>query len=196
MRVIGITGGVGAGKSTVLQYLESVLGAYVIQADLVGHQVMEPGERCYDQVIALFGKQIIKNDKTIDRKRVSDVVFHQKEMRVRLNKIIHPAVKQFVLEKLEEQKAIGRELFVVEAALLLEDHYQDFCDCIWYIHTDREIRIQRLMEDRGYSREKAESIIRSQASDVFFRTHADYVVENNGDPGRTYQQIEEGVRRI
>ena len=60
MRVIGITGGVGAGKSTVLQYLESVLGAYVIQADLVGHQVMEPGERCYDQVIALFGKQIIK----------------------------------------------------------------------------------------------------------------------------------------
>lgn len=196
MKVIGITGGVGAGKSTVLKYLESVLGAYVIQADLVGHQVMEPGERCYEQVIALFGKQVIKNDKTIDRKRVSDVVFHQEEMLVSLNRIIHPAVKQFILEKLEEQRAMGRELFVIEAALLLEDHYQDFCDHIWYIHTDREIRIGRLMESRGYTREKAESIIRSQASDEVFRTHADYVVENNGDPGQTYQQIEEGIRRI
>ena len=75
MKIIGITGGVGAGKSTVLNYLEKHLSACVIQADQVGHQVMEPGGRCYDQVISLFGKKIIKSDKTIDRKAVSDVVF-------------------------------------------------------------------------------------------------------------------------
>lgn len=196
MKVIGITGGIGAGKSTVLKYLESALGAYVIQADLVGHQVMEPGERCYDSVIALFGKQVIKNDKTIDRKAVSDVVFHQEEMLVRLNGVIHPAVKQFILEKLEEQKVLGRELFVAEAALLLEEHYQDFCDTVWYIHADEEIRIRRLMESRGYTCEKAQSIIRNQASEDFFRTHADYVIENNGDLAQTYRQIEEGIKRI
>ena len=99
MKIIGITGGVGAGKSTVLNYLEKHLSACVIQADQVGHQVMEPGGRCYDQVISLFGKKIIKSDKTIDRKAVSDVVFCNEQMRCRLNEIIHPAVKAFILEK-------------------------------------------------------------------------------------------------
>ena len=85
MRTIGITGGVGAGKSTVLAFLEKKYDAYVIQADEVGHLVMEPGEECYEPVIRLFGKDVIKNDKTIDRKRVSDVVFGQPDMLEQLN---------------------------------------------------------------------------------------------------------------
>ena len=80
MRVIGVTGGVGAGKSTVLGILEKEFQAYVIQADQLGHILMEPGEECYDAVIALFGKEIIKKDKTIDRRRISDVVFTDKDM--------------------------------------------------------------------------------------------------------------------
>ena len=78
MKIIGITGGVGAGKSTILDYLSQKYDAYVIQADKIGHLVMEPGGLCYEHVIALFGRQIIKNDKTIDRKQVSDVVFFRK----------------------------------------------------------------------------------------------------------------------
>ena len=135
MKIIGITGGVGAGKSTVLNYLEKHLSACVIQADQVGHQVMEPGGRCYAQVISLFGKNIVKNDNTIDRKAVSDVVFCNEQMRCRLNEIIHPAVKAFILERIEEEQKNGRGLFVVEAALLLEDHYDTICHKIWYIHT-------------------------------------------------------------
>lgn len=195
MRVIGITGGVGAGKSTVLDYLESHFHACVIQADQVGHQVMEPGAACYDSILALFGEQIIKCDKTIDRKRVSDVVFYQEEMLAKLNAIVHPVVKEAIRRRLEEEKSGGRALSVVEAALLLEDHYEEICDEIWYIHTDTEIRIARLMESRGYTREKAEGIIRNQASEEFFRAHADYVIENNGDLEKTWQQIEEGIRR-
>ena len=102
MRTIGITGGVGAGKSTVLAFLEKKYDAYVIQADEVGHLVMEPGEECYDAVIALFGKEIIKKDKTIDRRRISDVVFTDKDMLLKLNGIIHPAVKQRILDLLDE----------------------------------------------------------------------------------------------
>ncbi|MFR7320446.1 MAG: dephospho-CoA kinase [Blautia massiliensis (ex Durand et al. 2017)] len=97
MRVIGVTGGVGAGKSTVLGILEEEFQAYVIQADQLGHILMEPGEECYDAVIALFGKEIIKKDKTIDRRRISDVVFTDKDMLLKLNGIIHPAVKQRIL---------------------------------------------------------------------------------------------------
>lgn len=93
MRVIGVTGGVGAGKSTVLGILEEEFQAYVIQADQLGHILMEPGEECYDAVIALFGKEIIKKDKTIDRRRISDVVFTDKDMLLKLNGIIHPGCK-------------------------------------------------------------------------------------------------------
>ena len=195
MKIIGITGGVGAGKSTVLDHLEKQYNACVLQADKIGHLVMEPGGICYGQVIALFGKQIIKNDKTIDRKMVSDVVFAHEEMRQKLDDIIHPAVKSYILDKIEEQKKAGCTLMIVEAALLLEDHYQEFCDTIWYIHTDEEIRIRRLMENRGYTREKSVSIIASQAPETFFRENADYVVVNNGDFAQTRRQIEEGIRK-
>lgn len=113
MRTIGITGGVGAGKSTVLAFLEKKYDAYVIQADEVGHLVMEPGEECYEPVIRLFGKDVIKNDKTIDRKRVSDVVFGQPDMLEQLNGIIHPAVKRYILRSLKEKEQQGDRKSVV-----------------------------------------------------------------------------------
>ena len=195
MYVIGITGGVGAGKSTVLDFFEKELSACVIQADKVGHIVMEPGQECYQPMIELFGKEIIKKDKTIDRKRVSDVVFEKAEKLEQLNGIIHPAVKRYICARLEEERRNGRNLSIVEAALLLEDHYEVFCDEIWYIHTEKEIRIKRLMASRGYTREKSENIIRNQASEGFFRSHADYVIENNGDLEETYAQILRGVNK-
>ena len=196
MKIIGITGGIGAGKSTVLDYLREQFHAYVIQADQVGHQVMEPGEICYSQVIALFGEYILKKDKTIDRKAVSDVVFGNEEKLKKLNGIIHPAVRQSVLEEIQLQKEKKTAIVVVEAALLLEEHYEKFCDKVWYVHTDREIRISRLMENRGYSREKSESIISSQAPDEYFAKHADYIIRNNGDIKDTWLQVEEGIRLL
>ncbi len=195
MITIGITGGVGAGKSTVLDFLAEKYQAYVMKADEIGHLVMEPGQECYEPVIALFGKQIIKDDKTIDRRQVSDVVFSHPDMLERLNEIIHPAVKRYIRRQLELKRQQGQKTCVVEAALLLEDHYQEFCDTIWYIHTDQEIRIRRLMENRGYTREKSISIIASQAPEEFFRANADYVVVNNTDLKETWQQIEEGIRK-
>ena len=195
MITIGITGGVGAGKSTVLDFLEQEYQAYVMKAEEIGHLVMEPGQSCYEPVIALFGKQVIKNDKTIDRRLVSDVVFSHPDMREKLNHIIHPAVKEYIRRQLALKKEEGQRICVVEAALLLEDHYEEFCDTVWYIHTDSEIRIRRLMESRGYTREKSMSIIASQAPEEFFRTHTDYVVTNNTDLEDTWQQIREGIKK-
>ena len=146
--------------------------------------------KCGDTIIFT-----LKNDKTIDRRQVSDVVFSHPELLEKLNQIIHPAVKQYIREQLAVKKQQGQKICVVEAALLLEDHYQEFCDTIWYIHTDEEIRIRRLMENRGYTREKSVSIIASQAPETFFRENADYVVVNNGDFAQTRRQIEEGIRK-
>ncbi len=196
MKVIGLTGGVGAGKSTVLAYIEKICSAVVIQADQAGHLVMAPGERCYEPMIALFGKQIIKKDKTIDRRMVSDVVFGDERMRQKLNALLHPAIREYILEKIGEERKKGKELVVVEAALLLEDHYDDFCDKIWWVYAEKEVRIARLMESRGYTREKAENIMIRQASDSFFRQHADFIVKNNGDLEETYRQVEEGIRKL
>ena len=196
MKVIGLTGGVGAGKSTVLAYIEKICSAVVIQADQAGHLVMAPGERCYEPMIALFGKQIIKKDKTIDRRMVSDVVFGDERMRQKLNALLHPAIREYILEKIGEEIKKGKELVVVEAALLLEDHYDDFCDKIWWVYAEKEVRIARLMESRGYTREKAENIMIRQASDSFFRQHADFIVKNNGDLEETYRQVEEGIRKL
>lgn len=195
MITIGITGGVGAGKSTVLDFLEEKYQAYVIKADEIGHLVMEPGQSCYEPVIGLFGEQVIKDDKTIDRRQVSDVVFSHPDLLEKLNQIIHPAVRQYITEQLELKKQQGQKICVVEAALLFEEHYQEFCDTIWYIHTDEEIRIRRLMENRGYTRDKSVSIIASQAPESFFRENADYVVVNNGDFAQTRLQIEEGIKK-
>lgn len=196
MKVIGITGGVGAGKSTILDYLEKQYQAYILKADEIGHLVMEPGQACYEAVLELFGKDIRKSDKTIDRRKVSDIVFSEAESLERLNAVIHPAVKQYIRNRLEEQRGQFRALAVVEAALLLEDHYEAFCDQVWYVHTEKEVRIRRLMESRGYTRQKAEDIIASQATEEFFRSHADYVIENSGDFEKTCREIQEGIRKL
>ncbi len=191
MRVIGVTGGIGAGKSTILNFLETNFDAAVIQADLIGHEVMEPGGECYEPVLRLFGRNILKNDKTIDRKLVSDVVFAEAEKRAALNQMVHPAVKNEILRRISRESENQRKFCVVEAALLLEDHYERFCDEVWYVFADEETRINRLMISRGYTREKAQSIIDSQAADAFFRDHADYVLDNSGDVCNTFRQIRE-----
>ena len=195
MYIIGVTGGVGAGKSTVLDYLEHHYKAKVIQADEIGHQVMDPGGRCYSQVLDLFGNNVKNPDLTIDRKKISDIVFLQKEKLEQLNAIIHPAVRAQILEEIEAAVNSDCPLVVVESALLLEVHYEEFCDETWYIHAEIPVRIRRLMESRGYTKEKSESIIRRQASEDYFRAHTDVTIENNEDLAKTYRQIDERIRK-
>ena len=190
MITIGITGGVGAGKSTVLDFLEEKYQAYVMKADEIGHLVMEPGQSCYEPVIALFGRQIIKNDKTIDRRQVSDVVFSHPELLEKLNQIIHPAVKQYILQEVEREKRLGKlDFFFLEAALLIEDGYGELVDELWYIHADKDVRARRLKESRGYSEEKINRILASQLSEEAFRQHCDVVIENNGDVNQLRLQV-------
>lgn len=193
MKIIGITGGVGAGKSTVLEYLERRHGAYTVQADLVGHTLMEPEGSCFSPILDLLGKEILDAQGRIDRKKVAGIVFPRPEVLAKLNGIIHPAVKKEILRQAAEEEWQGRRLFVIEAALLIEDHYDAVCADMWYICADPAVRRQRLKDERGYTDEKITDIFRNQQTDQIFRQKCGYVVENNGDLRATYQQID---RRI
>ena len=195
MRFIGITGGVGAGKTEILKYIGQHYKCEIYLADDIGHKVKEPGTEGYHALVELLGRDILRADGQIDKPSMAAKIFADPALLEKVNQIIHPAVKQYIKEQLEIKKQQGQKVCVVEAALLLEGHYQEFCDTIWYIHTDEEIRIQRLMENRGYTREKSASIIASQAPESFFRENADYVVVNNGNFAQTRQQIEEGIRK-
>ena len=190
MKIIGVTGGVGAGKSTVLNYLEKRYGAKLILADLVGHEVMEPGHEAYEQVVKAFGQEIVSEDKTIDRKTLGAIVFADEKKRMILNRIIHPAVRQEILRRLEAADLLHLSYAVVEAALFLEENYDAFCDETWYIYTDEKIRRQRLKESRGYSDERIDQIFRSQKTHEEFQKRCLFMIDNNGSEEETFRQID------
>lgn len=190
MKIIGVTGGVGAGKSTVLNYLEKRYGAKLILADLVGHEVMEPGHEAYEQVVKAFGQEIVSEDKTIDRKILGAIVFADEKKRMILNRIIHPAVRQEILRRLEAAELLHLSYAVVEAALFLEENYDAFCDETWYIYTDEKIRRQRLKESRGYSDERIDQIFRSQKTHEEFQKRCLFMIDNNGSEEETFRQID------
>lgn len=181
MRIIGITGGIGSGKSVVLRLLGEEFGAYIVEADRLAHRLMEPGEIAYKRIIQEFGVDILDKNKNIDRVKLGSIVFNNEEKLNILNNIVHPAVKQTIIDMIEEQKKCNTKFFVIEAALLIQDGYKNICDEIWYIYCNKDLRISRLMEYRGYTRDRAESVIASQEPDEYFRTNSDKIVNNESD---------------
>ena len=178
----------------MLDYLKETYHAHLILADLVGHEVMEPGLPAYDAIIETFGREILNEDQTIDRKKLGDIVFHKEEMRQKLNAIVHPAVKQEILRRIEQAKLENVSYTVVEAALFLEENYDAFCNETWYIYTDEKIRRQRLKESRGYSDERIDQIFRSQKTHEEFQKRCLFMIDNNGSEEETFRQIDRRMK--
>lgn len=196
MKVIGITGGVGAGKTTVINEIKKLCEARFIIADELAKDLQLPGRICYDQIVDLLGEDILSDGKEspIDNKKMAEKIFADNKYLHKVNGIIHPAVKAYILDAVEEEKekALVDYLFI-EAALLIEDGYDEICDQMWYIYADEQIRIQRLKESRGYSEEKSCSIIRNQNTDEVFRKYCQFVINNNGDLDRTVNDIKKAL---
>lgn len=192
--IIGITGGVGAGKSQVLSILKEEYQAAVLIADEIGHLLMEPGQVCYRQIIAEFSEGILREDNTIDRSQLSALVFGDEERLEKLNRIIHPAVKEYIKTQIADIYAKEPEkLIVIEAALLLEDHYEEICDEIWYIYADEATRRKRLKESRGYSDEKIDSIMKNQLSEAEFRKNCQKTINNSGSLTKTREELKKAL---
>ena len=189
MKIIGVTGGVGSGKSQVLAYLEKHFGAVVCQADHVAWDLQKPGAKGYLDIVKHFGTKVLNEDETINRKKLGEIVFGNPEELLVLNQIMHPAVKEEIKDiiRLEEEK--GTRYFVLEAALLLEEAYNQICDEIWYIYSNETVRRQRLKESRMYTDEKIDAILASQMSECEFREQCHIVIDNNGEFSDTCEQI-------
>lgn len=190
MRLIGITGGVGAGKSTILEYIREHYRCRIYLADQVAHEVKEPGQSCYNALVELLGPGILERDGRIDKGRMAEKIFREESLLEQVNAIIHPAVQKYLLEKIQKARQDGQtELFFIEAALLIECGYKDIVDEMWYIYADEEIRRQRLLESRGYPLEKIERIMDSQLTEEAFRAGSDFVIDNSGAPEESFRQI-------
>ena len=201
MKFIGITGGVGAGKSAILSYLAQKPNTKVLLADEIAHKLMEPGTDCYNRIVEAFaGEDIFDIPISLeripfDRKKLAQVIFSDDEKRATLNAIVHPAVKAYVHDVYAQELAKGQtELLVLEAALLIEEKYDEICDELWYIYTSEDNRRARLKASRGYSDEKIDDILASQLSEQAFRTATSVTIDNNGDLDETFRQIENALR--
>lgn len=188
MRVIGLTGGVGAGKSRILDILQTEYGAEIIVADQVAHKLMEPGHEGYEMVVRALGNSFLKPDGTIDRPLLSALIFHDQNALETMNEIIHPMVWKTIKDKICSSQA---DLIVVESAIMGREQ-DDIYDEMWYVYTSEENRIRRLKENRGYSRERSLSIMKNQLSDEEFRELADRVIDNNG----TVEEVKAGLEAL
>ena len=195
MRIIGITGGRGSGKSCVLNIMEEIYGAVLCQTDVVAHQLQKKGETCYKEIVNVFGVNILTENKEIDRKKLGAIVFNDNDKLKKLNQIVHPAVKKQVKLEIEEARRKQKEFFLIESALLMEDHYEELCDELWYIYADERVRRDRLKTSRLMNEEKIDLIIKAQATEETFRKYCHITIDNSGTIENTKEQIEQAVNR-
>lgn len=179
MKVIGLTGGVGSGKSLVAQLLKEETGSELIITDEVGHIVTDRGGSAFKSVVERFGSQIISETGEIDRKKLADIVFNDKSAIQDLNSIVHPKVKEYIEKYIADRKEKKGNI-ILESAILFETECDKYCDEVWYVYVPRDIRIARLRQSRGYSDEKCEAVMKSQKPDEFYISRSDKVIENAG----------------
>ncbi|HWN58545.1 MAG TPA: dephospho-CoA kinase [Methylomirabilota bacterium] len=180
MLTIGLTGGIGSGKSTAAKILAE-FGAPIIDADKVAHTTYAPGGAAYDAVIAAFGEEIVAVDRTIDRKKLGAIVFGNPDRLDKLTSIVWPATFKSIRAQLDGLRASGEKMpVVVEAAILIEASWQPLCDEIWLVRASRPAVIDRIERQRGLKPEETEARIRAQLSDDERAKHASLVIDNDG----------------
>lgn len=189
MYVIGLTGGIASGKSLVAGFLRQ-LGAEIINADVIGHQVIRPGLPGYLEILEAFGDSILEEDGAIDRKKLGAVVFACPEKLKLLNRITHPRIFSEIAKLLKTRREQAfKRVVVVEAALLFEIGLDALVDEIWIIQADPEVRVKRIMERDGLTEEEAWERVQSQVSSWRRIADADRVVYNNSDVEKLFRDI-------
>lgn len=193
MKIIGITGGVGSGKSEILKILKEDYQAEVIMADSVAHELMEPGAVSYTGIVQAFGTEILKEDQSIDRQKLGGMVFADQKKLGQLNKITHGNVDREILSRIQRiQNNDSHCLLVIETALLVGASYEQSFDQLWYVFARENLRFERLKGSRGYSDEKIRQMIQNQRSEEEFKKAATHIIDNSG----TIEQTREQIHRI
>jgi len=191
-KVIGVTGGIGAGKSTVLEYIKNNFPVTVLSADDIGKELMEPGQLVYEALVEHYGVSILAGSQ-IDREKLAKIALATPESVQEINEIEHPIIRQEI--QLRIMQAPTRIVFL-EAALLAEGGLIPLCDEVMVVDAKEEIRIKRLMTGRGYSEEKCKSFMARQRNREDFKLLASVIIENNDDFEQTKQQINDFITKM
>ena len=214
--ILGITGGAGSGKTTVVEKIKELAPTVFLHCDVIAHELMMPGGASYEVLLQEYGEKILedvqKTEKStcveniqmlkekkrlISRPKLSAVAMATAETRKRLNELTHPLVREAVeaeLYRLEQEQFRG--IVVVEAALLIEAGFKEICDSLWYVYAPVEDRVRRMREKRGYSEEKIANILAGQLSEEQFRASADIVIENpDSVDGKKSEHLSKKIER-
>jgi len=195
MKVIGLTGGIGSGKSTVSQFLAE-LGAVILDADKVGHEAYKPDTEAWREVVAAFGRQILTPNGDIDRKKLGEIVFGNPETLSRLNQIMHPRMYDMVKAQLKEYRRQGVAVVVLEAPLLIEAGWASSVDEVWITVARESTVLRRLEECSGLSKQQSLARIHSQLSSEERARHADVVIDTDCNLDEVKAKIKELWQRL
>lgn len=189
-KIYGVTGGAGTGKSEVMRLLREEFGGFTILSDDVAKDLMRRGQTSYNLIVGHFGEEVVGEDGELDRTRLAQIVFQNKEELELLNSMTHPYVRTEINRLIREARDSGEYRFAaLESAILLSAGYENVCDEFWYVYTSPEIRRRRMKETRGYSDEKVDAVMRNQMSDEEAIRLCDFVIINNTTLEDVKQQL-------
>ena len=196
MKVIGVTGPIGSGKSTVSRIL-SEAGAFIIDADKIAKEVVCKGKKAYQELIDYFGRGILNPEEELDRKKLAAIVFGDNEKLQAINGIVHKYVVEEIIEQIDKLMTDkSNDLVVLDVPIPVKHGFIDIADEIWVVTADKETRISRIMKRNGFDREEALRRINAQMSEEEYLKLADHVILNNGSEKQLGEKIRDLLKRI
>lgn len=190
MKIIGLTGGIATGKSTVSKYLAQ-RGIPIVDADLIAREVVRPEYALLAELVAQFGSKILLPSGQLNRKALGEIVFNDAAALKKLNVLMDPAIRTAILQQLEQLRVAGQPIVCLDAPTLFEAHYQKSVDYVVVVYVAPDIQLARLVLRDKISVAAATKRIQSQISIEDKRNRADYVIDNQGDLAQTYHQVDE-----
>jgi dephospho-CoA kinase len=178
MKVIGVTGNFGTGKTTVCQVMAE-LGAIIINTDELGHELLQSDGQAYNELIAAFGDSILKKNKEIDRKKLAELAFQNSNTRARLNDIMHPKMYKIAQDRIEQYRRRGERVVVLEAALLLEAGWKPLVNQVWVTTVPEAVIVDRLKNQRGFNEEQILARLHTQMPSEEKIKYADVVINTD-----------------
>jgi dephospho-CoA kinase len=195
VKLIGLTGGIASGKTTVAKIMKR-LGAAVVDADALSREVVEPGRHAWKAIVDTFGAEVLRSDQTLDRQKLRAVIFNNTTARKKLESIIHPRVRALAEERISQHAAAGYEIVVYEVPLLFEGNLHEWLRPVVLVACDTDVQKQRLRQRDRLTPGEAQKHIEAQMSLEEKRQLADYVIENDGDMESLERQVEAVLKRI
>lgn len=189
MRIIGITGGIGSGKTTASEYLKS-RGFHVIDADRIGHEIMQPGMPILIELSMVFGEDILSDNGVLNRKKLAEAAFADPQNKKMLDSITHKEIFEEIRRRMDVLSDQGVKIVFLDAALLFETGLENTCEQTWLIDAEEEIRINRAMDRDGSTRDQVMARLKNQMSSAEKRKRASHIVDNSGNLEQLYKQLD------